>query len=251
MELSYRICIPSYKRAGILNMKTLPMLERYNIPKDIIYIFVANPEEYNNYVNIIGDSYRIIIGEVGMANIRNFITNYFDEGDHLIMIDDDIKDIKCYKSEFTILSEFFEWAFELCLENNTRLWGIYPVNNAYFMTPRITFGLQYICGGLYGVINNKNLLVSINDKEDFQRSIQYYLEDGKTIRFNYVGIDTKGYAGQDGGMNIKGQRTNEIILEAALKLTSNYPYLAKLNMTKASGKPEIKLKRIILKTIEI
>jgi hypothetical protein len=123
------------------------------------------------------------------------------------------------------------------------------------MTPRITLGLQYICGGLYGVINNKKLLVSMNDKEDFQRSIQYYLEDGKTMRFNYVGIDTKGYAGQDGGMNIRingiNQRSNEIILASAVKLTEIYPLLAKLNMTKASGKPEIRLKRIILKVIEI
>jgi hypothetical protein len=229
------------------------MLEYYKIPKDIIYIFVANAEEYNSYVNIIGDNYRVIVAEVGvgMANIRNFITNYFDEGDHLIMIDDDIKDVKCYKNEFTILGEFFEWAFELCLENDCRLWGIYPVNNAYFMTPRITFGLQYVCGGLFGVINNKNLLVSMNDKEDFQRSLQYYIEDGKIMRFNYVGIDTKGYSGQGGGMNIKGQRTNEIILASAMKLVEMYPDLCKLNLTKASGKPEVTLKRIILKVIEI
>lgn len=250
MDLSYRICIPSYKRETTLRDKTLKMLEKYNISKEIIYIFVADAIEYNNYVNILGDTYRIIIAEVGMMNVRNYITNYFEEGDHLVMIDDDINDIKCYKSEFTILSEFFEWAFELCLENSARLWGIYPVNNSYFMTSRITVGLQYICGGVYGVINNKKLLVSMNDKEDFERSIQYYLEDGKSLRFNYVGIDTKGYTGK-GGMNIVGERTNDIILASAIKLTEAYPLLAKLNLTKKSGKPEIKLKRIILKTIQI
>jgi hypothetical protein len=247
---SYKICIPSYKRAGVLNMKTLLMLEYYSIPKDLIYIFVANAEEYNNYVNIIGDSYRIIIGEVGMMNIRNFITNYFDEREHLVMIDDDITLITHFEKYYKTADDFFTNAFELCIENKCRLWGIYPVNNAYFMKPTITIGLQYICGGLYGVINNKKLLVSMNDKEDFQRSIQYYLEDGKTMRFNYVGINTKGYTGV-GGMNIPGTRTNEIILASAVKLTEAYPYLAKLNMTKASGKPEVTLKRIILKVIEI
>ena len=250
MNLSYRICIPSYKRAGILNMKTLQMLERYNISKDIIYIFVANPEEYNNYVNIIGDTYRIIIAEVGMMNVRNFITNYFDEGDHLIMIDDDIADITFFEKYYSTLSDFFTNAFELCLENNTRLWGIYPVNNEYFMKPRVVVGLTYICGGLYGVINNKNLLVSMNDKEDFQRSIQYYMEDGKVIRYECIGIDTRGYTGI-GGMNIPNQRTNEIILASATKLTEMYPLVAKLNLSKASGKPEVKLRRIILKNIEL
>ena len=250
MELSYRICIPSYKRAGILNMKTLPMLERYNIPKDIIYIFVANPEEYNIYTSIIGDSYRFIVAEVGMANVRNFITNYFDDGDHLVCVDDDITSITHFEKYYKTADEFFTKAFELCIENNCRLWGIYPVNNAYFMTPRIVFGLTYVCGGLYGVINNKKLLVSIDNKEDFQRSIQYYLMDGKIIRYDCIGIETKGYTGV-GGMNIPNMRTNEIILESANKLVSLYPLLAKLNLTKSSGKPEVRLLRKIVKTIEL
>jgi hypothetical protein len=205
---------------------------------------------FGSYVDDNMESILHNIAEVGMMNVRNFITNYFDEGDHLVMIDDDIADITFFEKYYSSLSDFFTNAFELCIENKCRLWGIYPVNNAYFMTPRIVVGLTYICGGLYGVINNKNLLVSISDKEDFQRSIQYYMEDGKVIRYECIGIDTKGYTGI-GGMNIPNQRTNEIILASAVKLTEAYPLLAKLNLTKASGKPEIKLKRIILKTIEL
>jgi hypothetical protein len=226
------------------------MLGRYNIPKDIIYIFVANPEEYNIYTSILGDTYIIIIAEVGMMNVRNFITNYFEEGDHLVMIDDDIADITFFEKYYSSLSDFFTNAFELCIENKCRLWGIYPVNNEYFMRPRIVVGLTYICGGLYGVINNKTLLVSMNNKEDFQRSLQYYMEDGKVIRYECIGIDTKGYTGI-GGMNLPGERTNEIILASATKLVELYPLLSKLNLTKASGKPEVKLRRLILKIIEL
>jgi len=250
---SYRVCIPSYRRAETLKKKTLRMLIEYNIPKDLIYIFVANLEELEEYVRVLGKEWyrNIVVGKKGMANIRNFITNYFEDGANLVMIDDDITDIYCFDSKLTILGEFIEWAFELLLENDCRLWGIYPVNNSYFMKPTITLGLQYVCGGLYGVINNRKLLVDINDKEDHLRSIQYFLEDGNNMRFNYIGIDTKGYSGKNGGMNTVGDRTNEIILEASNKLVERYPEYAKLNMCKKNCKPDIKLTRIINKVINI
>ncbi len=250
---TYRICIPSYKRAETLKNKTLKMLTDFRIPKDLIYIFVASIEELEEYVRVLGSEWyrNIVVGQKGMANIRNFITNYFEEGDNLVMIDDDVADIKCFNTHFTFLTDFFTWAFELCLEQDCRLWGVYPVNNAFYMKPTVTFGLQYICGGMYGVINNKKLLVDINDKEDHLRSIQYFLEDGNTLRFNYVGIDTKGYSGKGGGMNCKGERTNAIILEASNKLVERYPEYAKLNLKKKIGKPDIKLNRIINKKIEL
>jgi hypothetical protein len=118
------------------------------------------------------------------------------------------------------------------------------------MKPTITLGLQYICGGLFGVINNKNILATINDKEDFQRSIQYYLADGNNMRFNYIGLDTRGYSGQ-GGMNTKDNRTYEIILEACNTLINMFPEYTKLNLKKKNNKPEVKLTRIINKVINI
>ena len=41
----YVIAIPSYKRAELLNRKTLKTLADYNIPRNRIFVFVANEEE--------------------------------------------------------------------------------------------------------------------------------------------------------------------------------------------------------------
>ena len=41
----YVIAIPSYQRADLLNRKTLKTLAEYNIPRNRIYVFVANKEE--------------------------------------------------------------------------------------------------------------------------------------------------------------------------------------------------------------
>jgi len=63
--MSYVVCIPSYKSAEICNEKTLAMLKPNHIPKDKIYVFVANKEEYEEYKKILDPTlyHKLIIGK--------------------------------------------------------------------------------------------------------------------------------------------------------------------------------------------
>jgi hypothetical protein len=96
-------------------------------------------------------------------------------------------------------------------------------------------------GGFCGVINNRICEVrTLNDKEDYERSIKYYLKDGGLLRFNNVAFKTKCY--QDpGGMQHDQLSTKERILESAKKLVETYPNLCKLNLSKKSGYAEIRM----------
>ena len=47
------IAIPSYKRSELLRDQTLRVLSEYNIPQNRIYVFVANKEEENIYLNVL------------------------------------------------------------------------------------------------------------------------------------------------------------------------------------------------------
>ena len=47
--MDYILAIPSYKRHETLKKKTLRVLKEYNIPKQKIYVFVANQSEYDLY----------------------------------------------------------------------------------------------------------------------------------------------------------------------------------------------------------
>jgi hypothetical protein len=49
MNIEYVIAIPSYKRAQVLQSKTMTVLASYNIDPKLIYIFVASKEEYDIY----------------------------------------------------------------------------------------------------------------------------------------------------------------------------------------------------------
>lgn len=71
-----RIAIPSYQRVDTLKNKTLKLLIDNGVELSNIYVFVANHDEYDISSANIPDGINLIIGEKGIINIRNFITDY-------------------------------------------------------------------------------------------------------------------------------------------------------------------------------
>jgi len=139
-----KIVIPSHKRSTSIGSKTLKVLKTNAMDKHLIYIFVANKEEYNDYLaNVDSELYgHLIIGELGLKNQRNFITNYFEEGEQIVSFDDDVEKIEYLANdklvEMDYLDFFIKKAFDKCKQENCGLWGVYPVHNAYFMREKQT-----------------------------------------------------------------------------------------------------------------
>jgi hypothetical protein len=82
-----------------------------------------------------------------------------------------------------------------------RLWGIYPVLNPLFMKKRVKLGLNYIVGAFWGVINTHEpgMEVSLDDKEDFERTLKFYMADGNVVRLEAYSLKTSYYS-TPGGM---------------------------------------------------
>ena len=231
------------------------MLKSNKIPSQLIYIFVANKEEEKEYLEKIPNELynKIIVGIKGLAPQRQFIYDYFKEGQEIIQIDDDFKQIVLQNSPLFkshSLDYFFKYAFNLCREEGAYIWGVYPVNNPYFMKNRkeYTTSLSYICGGCYGVINrrNKSLKLTISpkynsNKEDVERSILYFIEDGKVIRFNKVSFETKNY-NNSGGIGTFDERLKPM-KEASQELEKKYPDYGYIQV-RPSGMTEFKLKKL-------
>ena len=234
--MDYVIAIPSFNRYDTIKKKTLKMLQQNNIPTDIITIFVATSEQKLLYEQELNNDYKIVIGVLGMANIRNFITDYYDESEHVVCIDDDITSIKLgdisgkLVTKINNLNEIIINGFNLCKENDTALFGLHPSNNCRSLKSKniITTDLKYIIGALYGVINDKSIKVSIDSAEDFQRSILYYKKYGKVVRMNNMSAFTQYYA--TGGMASNG-RTTEIDIIEKTKLCELFPEYCKIYKT--------------------
>jgi hypothetical protein len=201
--MTYLIAIPSYDRVEFLKNKTINLLEKNNIPKDIVYIFVANDNEKKKYENAM-PGYKIIVVPVnGILQTRNYITKYFPEGQKLVHFDDDIeevlekvnKDKKCREMKKVNLHEFIEKAFIEMEMRKLSMWGINPVNNPFFLGYNVSTDLRYVVAAFRGVINHHDIILKHSDqKEDVENTIRSYIRDGGVLRYNYITVKTKWYA---------------------------------------------------------
>jgi len=244
----YIVAIPSYQRAETLRDKSLRILQEQQINPDCIYIFVANEEQKAEYEAVLPKYYReIVVGVVGLNNIRNFITDYFDEGTKMFCMDDDISNIleltqegqtsrvqegiPQYQGHFwdkPLLHKLIHKGFDECKRKGAKLWGIYPACNLFPMKLRTTYDLRFIIGSFYGCINSK-LKVETDDKDDYERTILYYKQDNCVIRFWNISVKSN-YYNEKGGAQVT--RTKERVAEGALFVSKKYPEYCSINMNK-------------------
>lgn len=244
MNTDFFIVIPTYQRYKELNSKTLNTLKRYNIPSDKIYIFVANDEEKLEYEKLTPceDYNQIVVGVLGITAQRNFITSYFPNDTYIISIDDDIESIMNLGIDIDNFEDLIQSSYDLIKENQCDTWGIYPVNNVFFMKPQkeITYSFKFIIGCLYGFINNKDYVLN-NDcegKEDYERSVLSFMNCGAIMRYNHISVKTKFYA--VGGLDKYRDISN---LKAVEYLINTYPlYFAR--KFRKNGREEIRVRKI-------
>ena len=248
--MNFRVAIPSISRAKTITQKTLNYLKQTDIDMSKVDIFLSNPNEEQAYRENLKDyPVNIIVSNTKHINTqRNFIVDYYKEDELILGIDDDI-DLVAMKVDdkntiqLNSLTEFVENAFTISLDKKIDMWGVNPVINPYFMKNNVTFNLKYIVACFYGWRNNhdEKAYVSTNPeygKEDFERSIRYYIADGGVTRFNYVAPKTKYYSEKGG---IQNYRTVEFEETAVKWLLKTFPMYCKRN-TKSKGKyPEVRL----------
>ena len=187
---NYIIAIPTYKRSALITTHTLNVLYNRKIDRNRIFLFVANENERLDYLNNVSKKLygTIIVGVIGLRDQRNFITNYFPENTLIVEMDDDIKEVykltpdkgntkeEIKKNQTLIplknLDNFFKDAFFRIITHDTNLnntkykwlqnggggknahiWGVYPVENPYFLSNKITDDLRFLVGPLWGKIN--------------------------------------------------------------------------------------------------
>ena len=250
----YIIAIPSYNRPELIQVKTLALLHKHSINSKLINIFVSDREQYDLYKSKVPEFLynKLIIGVKGLKNQRNYINAYYPEGYPIVEMDDDIDKIVELHSNTTTktkslipiedLDAFIKKAFKMCYKKNIFLWGVYPLANSHFMTEKITTDLRFIVGPMWGMINrhHKDLVLTIDEKEDTERTLQHWVMDGKVLRFNNIGIETNYYKNK-GGMQNEGKNRKEEALKSVYYLHKKYPELTKIHLGKKSGFPEIKL----------
>ena len=242
----YIVCIPSYKRSNICNDKTLTMLKKNNILSEKIYVYVANKEEYDEYIKILDKTYyhKLIIGKKGLVKQKQFIMESWKNGKYIVFFDDDVSSVDLSLSPLFKkhnLDYFIKYAFKECVKEHSYMWGVYAVFNPFFRKPKkeISKDLTFIVGAFYGIINRPklnsiklNITTKENDqKDDVERTIKYYINDGIVLRFNKIGFITKYYGNEGGGMG-KFENRIQTAKGSSERLKEKYPEYGNIKIRK-------------------
>jgi hypothetical protein len=271
----YKVAIPSYQRSEIIGQKTLHTLIQGKVPLEKIHIFVANDTEKALYVSKLKEQYphyplkNLHVGVLGITPQRQFISQFFPKNTPIVSLDDDVEQVYQLSSyrpfspqpktnrktqrktankkesnrlvKLANLDQFFQKAFEYTLQQKLHIWGVYPVNNPFFMQPKTTTDLRFLIGGFYGYINRPTapeLKVTVPIKEDYENTILHYIHDGGVVRFNGVSYKSKNYS--PGGLE-KAETRLESNRKASEMLLKRYPAYVSKRPTRANGVVEIAL----------
>ena len=219
-----RLVIPSYQRPHLIQTKTLRYLRVQGYPSDQILIFVASEDEKRLYEtgvppHLYGE---IIVGRLGLKEQRNFISDYLDEDEIYISFDDDVESLKLIPN-YT----FYDLIRDACNvigARETGLVGVLPNDDARRFKDNVSTHLAHILGAFFIARNHRDLRITRTAKEDYERSILYWLRYGTVYRSRRGGVQTKYLRGV-GGIQSENRREREI--EGVCYLAETYPNLCR------------------------
>lgn len=226
-----KVAIPSYLRADIISNLTLKYLYDQNYPVHLIYIFVASEAERLVYAQLVPRHLysQIIVGLPGLAAQRNFISNYFDENEIILQMDDDVKGLKILDRNETFL-DIVRGGCLAIREQGAGLFGVLPNDDGRKQRHNTTRHLTHILGSFFICRNHRDIVITTTDKEDFERSILYFRRYGSVCRFQGAGVSTNYNAELPGGLtHINRSQRMKADIEY---LVLNYPNYVKTILKK-------------------
>lgn len=257
------IAIPSFDRPHVLKTRTLSyLLQLCGVDPAIVHVFVVDsPEERQKYAFLRDMHVNVHYGPLGLHAMRNFIAASFPDGTHILSMDDDIKHLvylsendavadkkssKRYELQVLQDGEFLSWAesaFAALQMSRTKLFGIYPIKNGYFMKdlPYVTEDLRFCVGTCWGCINDSRIRSTIEEKEDVERTLAHFDMFGSVLRYNHIAAATSYYV-TPGGMQSRGSDRRAASIASCQYLVATYPALCALGrVKKTTGIHEIRL----------
>jgi hypothetical protein len=235
----FNIAIPTHRRHSVIKKLTLSAIE--GIECKSIKIFVSDDDDYNLYRQELPDYEIIICSTTNVRDKFNFIQSYYDDGEFVMVIEDDIAEIQTIKG--ISVSAAIKFIYQYCLSSQIKSFGVYPSSNKFFMSKSIEIGLTYLVANLFGFVSTRDnrLLCSLPTKNDYERSVKYSEVYGKVARFNFVSCRTNNY-GNKGGMQVISNRAK---LEdyASEELCKLYPDIFSINLSRKSKYKELKMNK--------
>jgi hypothetical protein len=216
-HMKYSIAVRSYSRANQILKKTLGELNKQldlDLANQLILGVVE--EQYEEYKTVLKDYpiKDIIKVDRGGFQATNGLVDYFQDGDKVIFMDDDISGIKGYKDimnkdsryEMFRLGDYFTYAFDK--------FGEIPFG--FDFTPNLMFKqgkpfaelkMRKIGGAWWGSVIDKSILKTAQSHEDDNiRTARALAKHGRVGSINWM-VAATAVGTNTGGMQSSGDRS--------------------------------------------
>jgi len=238
-----KFVIPSFQRPQQLKDQTISYLASQHVdPKDI-YIFVrSDDDKLNEYLELRNEdvNVEVSVGVFGIGKTHNYITEYFDEDDFIIEIDDDLICLKDKEKNDVDLLEVINEMKEIMDNKKINYGGLYQCDNNMFMSKceHYTYDLRYMLGLFRLRRIKKDIILETNYAEDMENCLLHFKRDGMILKNNWLCGKTKNYA--DGGCCADG-RNLETEKKDKEYLHKKFPQYTRL-FTRKNGHTDLRLR---------
>lgn len=249
------IAIPSYRRRKIIETQTLPMLKENGVDMSQVHVFVSDYQDAVEY-DILKNQWGVkIVYDLDLPDIVqkfNYIHQYFEVGQQIIFIEDDIQNLSLKVGEnklekFTRLPELASRMFEFSDTCQTKIWGISSNANPFYMKNQASYGFKFVVANMFGFVATKDQFLKVSQfcKSDYERTLLYFVKFGGICRMDGVCAITKNYKTAGGLQEMRDQR-GLMEQNACQYLVRRFPHLVEVNekKSKTSIYMELKLKTI-------
>lgn len=226
--MQYKIAIPSHRRSRLLLEKTLKVIKE--IDKDLIYIFVSDEEDFREYKELLPD-WRIIY-ETPIRDLKekhNFMVDYFQNDEWVVFLEDDLEKVVKKKGNRTEewkgdLENLFKIGFNECIKEGTKLWGVEPTGNGFYMKNGHQKSFKLVAAYMFGMIIDKRIKITSAWKHDFERTILHTIYFGGAVRFDMFSVKTNSFKNKGGLQSELGGRDRaKKEIEGVQFLMKKYP----------------------------
>ena len=203
----YVVAIPSYKRAS--QQITAEYFAGLGMPRDRIFIFVQTAEDLKEYKKNEQIATIKMAPANGVAKARNNILNSLVSFTNVLMLDDDVQSIgRLIKGETVPIQSREEMAqtinkcFAQAKGIGAPLFGIYPIDNAFFMSKSISkkVTVNTVLGFQRGF--KERFDETYIAKEDLELCARIISEGKPVMRFNFLAVNAKHRTNAGGCFNV-------------------------------------------------
>jgi hypothetical protein len=185
----------------VIAEKTLSSLLSCGVNSSDIFVFLSDPREKDDYKAVLPKDCNVIPGKKkGITAQRRFINSFFDAGDRIVSLDDDIVIVRKEEKNSVPLDESFvklsHRAFDFCDILGLRMWGIQPLTNYNFSRHQSIAGLNMIMGIIFGeYAGETDCQPTVEGQcEDLEKSLLHYQTYGGTLKLCDLNRKSKPFA---------------------------------------------------------